>query len=149
MADALSDLNALIERVRVEADAAGYARAWRELGKLAADHVAKAEAEELASGATDTLAELSTLPPRAPRGENRRRVSDALATSDKPRAAQEIRRYIEKRDGIELAYSSIQQALSQLEAAGEAVKDDDGKWSRHDAPFLVRAEVEEDEHGGI
>lgn len=133
MADALEELSAMIERVRVEADAAGYARALNDVARAMEPLRAFGSPAVTASGAGAALAELAA-GTRAPRGQNRQWVREMLAKSHKPRAAQEIRREIERQKKVKLAYSSVQQALIQLEAAGEARKNDDGKWLLTEAP---------------
>ena len=143
MADALADLNEMIERIRREADAAGYARAWTEIRDVAATMAGTAlDQHQSAPKPTQALmvssaSENSTPVPRASRGENRKYVREAMSESSRALNATEIQLEITKTTDRQIAYSSVKQALGQLEAEQVVFRGDDHRWRFREQPQIA------------
>ena len=128
MADALSDLNEMVERVRAEADAAGYQRAWMEIIDIASV-IAKAPSPKPDPGSppksgTEDLVKRD----RAPKGQNRQLVLHAIRSMpNRPASVKGIQNWIADQGSL-LPYSSIQAVLKRLEQEMEVVSKPDGRW---------------------
>ncbi|MDP3370412.1 MAG: hypothetical protein Q8M32_11275, partial [Brevundimonas sp.] len=102
MADALTDLNQMIERIRREAlaegHAAGYALAMAKVAAFTMDEIG-------ADGAPKTAVVADQQEPgRAPRGKNRELVLDALADISAASSVKTIQDHLEGR-GQSIPYS--------------------------------------------
>ena len=135
MTEALNDLNRMIERIRKEADAEGYARAMRDVASFAAAKsngpVTKLHAIFPPPPAKDVLVPFEDSKGgagRAPRGQNKARVREILSDHAVPMSMEEIRLAMEERHEEPFAYSSTQNALTQLEREGLAEVVGRGVW---------------------
>jgi hypothetical protein len=109
MADALTDLNQMIERIRREAlaegHAAGYALAMAKVAAFAMDERPDPEWAKPKAAPQEAA--------RAPRGKNRDLVLDAMAALPGAASVKAIQDHLEGR-GHSIPYSSIQAAMAQL-----------------------------------
>jgi hypothetical protein len=152
---ALTQLQDQIEAVRREAFAAGYAAAMQAIGDFAAKPApgaaplaARPQRRRRTAGtgrpARQPQPRAASRSPRragrAPggrpqRGSNARLIEEVLQ-SNAPRALRpaEIRRSLQRDQGVAIAFTSIRHALSQLEERGAAEQVADSKTWRHRGP---------------
>ncbi len=136
--DAVTQLNEMVERVRKEAYEAGYAAGHKEGLKDAVTM-----ALEAVSAVLKDVAPLMPATPmiprpifaggpeikahRAPRGEHRERIAQILNAASAPKSISAVKDMYELEHGP-IAYSSVFNALGQLEKLGRAFKKADGRW---------------------
>jgi len=133
MTDALKDLNEMIERIRAEAYAAGRAEgfvAGRTAGiddaRKALNALAVTETFELPAPSKPTRP--SAAPVRRSRGSNNAAVLEAMETLGVATGIKFLQNWLWEHRNLRIAYSSLQNALAQLDKEGKARQVARGVW---------------------
>lgn len=132
MTDALKDLNEMIERIRAEADAAGYARAMADVTAFAqrSSRPKIPTVPQMIESLYPSAKTEKTPSGRTPRGRNQELVEMTLTDAGGPISVLDIKKAIDGSAATEgaIAYSSVQNALTQLELNKRAKRMGRGIW---------------------
>ena len=138
MTNALKDLNEMVARIRAEAYASGYAHALKDVARMVEGFPIPHEPEKRAVS-SEKVPEPTAESLRTPRGHNKFRITRALKLNPERQSILEIKKLAERDGEGEMPYSSVQQALDQLEKAGLVSRTEKrGEWYGHPELFADR-----------